>query len=349
MRIALTHNLKRSAVEAEAEFDTPETIDALLELLERLGHAVVPIEVSGPVAMLVELLADAAPDLVFNIAEGSAGRAREAFYPALFEQLGLPFTGSDAAALVLAQDKALAKRLLSAVAGVLTPRARLLGGPLATAADRNRRPDLRGLRCPVIIKPNNEGSSKGITQESVVEEPDRVERAAADALRRYPAGVLVEEYIDGTDVAVAWVEGLSPATGGVLAPATYRYESRGRHRIYELALKRTGRGLVEAVVPALLDPEVIARLVDITRRIVAELGISGYGRADFRVTPAGDIYFLEMNPLPSLAPGPDSELYRAAELIGRSPADVLACIVGAAARPGRRAPAGDRSAGYGRT
>jgi D-alanine-D-alanine ligase-like ATP-grasp enzyme len=59
------------------------------------------------------------------------------------------------------------------------------------------------------------------------------------------------------------------------------------------------------------------------------LGVAGYGRADFRVTEDGHVFFLEMNPLPTLDPD-DRELYAAAATRGTSPRDLLAAIVAAA-------------------
>ena len=94
MRIAFTHNLQLSTSEEEAEFDTPETIEAIGAALAKGGHEVVEIEVSGPASHLASRLEAFSPDLIFNTAEGRRGRAREAFYPALFEELGYAYTGS---------------------------------------------------------------------------------------------------------------------------------------------------------------------------------------------------------------------------------------------------------------
>ncbi|HZY03787.1 MAG TPA: D-alanine--D-alanine ligase, partial [Anaeromyxobacteraceae bacterium] len=155
MRIALTHNLRLSDAEEEAEFDTPETVEALAGAIERLGHRVERIEVSGPASRTVARLEAFGPDLIFNTAEGRRGRFREAFFPALFDELGMPYTGSDAYALSLSLDKQLTKLVL-AQHGVPTPRWQFLEGP------RQLKPT--ALRLPVIVKPNFEGSSKGITQ-----------------------------------------------------------------------------------------------------------------------------------------------------------------------------------------
>src|SRR5215470_8361822 len=125
MRIALTHNLRVTDSEEEAEFDPPETIAAIERGLSSAGHRVEPIDVTGPASLLVTRLEAFAPDMVFNLAEGHRGKTRRAFYPALFEELGLPSTGSDAYTLCVTLDKALTKKLVAGY-GVPTPRGRLI-------------------------------------------------------------------------------------------------------------------------------------------------------------------------------------------------------------------------------
>src|SRR5512139_3165430 len=186
MRLALTHNLRLSDSEEEAEFDTRETVDALAAAIERLGHRVERIEVSGPASRTVARLEAYGPDLIFNTAEGRRGRFREAFFPALFDELGFPYTGSDAYALAVTLDKQLTKLILREE-NVRTPGWQFIEKPSELKAEE--------FRFPVIVKPNFEGSSKGITQDSVAENVDELRAKAAVALARYPAGVLVEEFI----------------------------------------------------------------------------------------------------------------------------------------------------------
>src|SRR5678810_580987 len=88
--------------------------------VERLGHRVERFEVSGPASRTVARLEAYSPDLIFNTAEGRRGRFREAFYPALFDELGLPYTGSDAYALAVTLDKQLTKLILKEH-GIRTP------------------------------------------------------------------------------------------------------------------------------------------------------------------------------------------------------------------------------------
>jgi D-alanine-D-alanine ligase len=313
MRIALTFNLRRSLREEEAEFDSEETIAMLTGILAGLGHQVDAVEVSCSIEELVDRLRLCAPDLVFNLAEGRRGAFREAFYPALFEELGLAHTGSSASVLALCLDKALAKRVVGA-AGVLAPRGQLV----------RHLSELSSIEPPVIVKPNFEGSSKGITQASVVVEREALRTTVEELLARYPAGVLIEEFVDGMDVSVGWIAGL-----GVLTPIGYAYEPTGPHRILDLSLKQGPPERVRMEIPAALDGRTRGTLARAAARAFDVLGVRGYGRADFRVTRGGAVRFLEMNPLPSLAAS-DPELYASVARLGRSPSDLLASIVGAA-------------------
>jgi D-alanine-D-alanine ligase len=312
VKIAITFNEKRTSDETHAEFDSRDSIAVIARMVAGLGHTVVPIDVTGSVGRLIAELERVAPDLVFNFAEGERGAFREAFYPALFEQLGIPHTGSSASALSVCMDKALAKRVVAG-ARVRVPRGQLV---------RSAREIVTPPAWPVIVKPNLEGSSKGITADSVIRDPARLAGAVGAALARYPGGVLVEEMIAGVDVGVGWVEGV-----GLLPPIAYHCGD-DPHAIYDFALKHAHPELVDVRIPAPLSELVSARLAAAAQRAFTALGVEGYGRVDFRITPEGEVVFLEMNPLPSLtlAAGHD-ELYVAAAARGFSPRELLAAIL----------------------
>jgi D-alanine-D-alanine ligase len=320
MRIALTHNLRLSDSEEEAEFDTRETVDALAAALERLGHRLERIEVSGPASRTVARLEAFGPDLIFNTAEGRRGRFREAFFPALFDELGMPYTGSDAYALALTLDKQLTKLVL-AQHGVPTPRWQYVEEP----------PQLQvnALRYPVIVKPNFEGSSKGITQDSVVEDPVRLHEVVADALSRYPAGLLVEEYIVGRDVTVPFLEAAAPERGGVLQPVEYVIDEAAapgrKYAIYDYELKTKLDRLVQVRAPARAKRNQLERIHQLCRTVYRVLGIRDLGRVDLRLADDGAIYFLEINALPSLEPG--AGIYAAAALEGLHADAVLGAVI----------------------
>ena len=325
MRIALTYNLRLSDSEEEAEFDTQQTVDALAGAIDRLGHRLERFEVSGPASRTVARLEAYSPDLIFNTAEGRRGRFREAFYPALFDELGFPYTGSDAYALAVTLDKQLTKLILRDH-DVRTP-----GWQYIEKLDELR---ASALRFPVIVKPNFEGSSKGITQESVAETVAELEEKAAYALERYPAGILVEEYISGRDLTVPYLAAVENEYDGVLAPVEYVVDPalarQRRYAIYDYALKTSEDRAVRVKAPAAIPPAIVDELRR-TAQIVNQLtDCRDLGRIDFRLSDAGVPYFLEINALPSLEPG--AGIYAAAALEGLHFDAVIGSVIQAAAR-----------------
>ncbi len=325
MRIALTHNLRLSDSEEEAEFDTEETVNALAAAIERLGHRVEKMEVSGPASRTVARLEAFSPDLIFNTAEGRRGRFREAFFPALFEELGFPYTGSDAYALAVTLDKQLSKLVLREL-GVRTPGWQFVEKVSELKADE--------LHFPVIVKPNFEGSSKGITQDSVAETVDELRRKVIKALEKYPAGVLVEEFIVGRDLTVPFLEAVDNDFDGVLSPVEYVIDpsiAKGRrYSIYDYELKTTRDKAVSVRAPAVLDEDMSERIRKMARTVIKKLDCKDLGRVDFRLSDAGVPYFLEINALPSLEQG--AGIYAAAALEGLHFDGVIDAVIQNAAK-----------------
>ncbi|MFT3709279.1 MAG: ATP-grasp domain-containing protein [Archangium sp.] len=325
MRIALTHNLRLSDAEEEAEFDTEETVNALAAGIERLGHRVEKFEVSGPASRTVARLEAFSPDLIFNTAEGRRGRFREAFYPALFEELGFPYTGSDAYALAVTLDKQLTKLILREE-NVRTPGWQFIEKPSELKAEE--------LHFPVIVKPNFEGSSKGITQESVAENVDDLKKKVSQALEKYPAGVLVEEFIVGRDLTVPFLEAVDNEFDGVLSPVEYVVDAaqakKRKYAIYDYELKTIADDAVTVRAPAKINEDMSERIRKMARTVIKKLDCKDLGRVDFRLSDAGVPYFLEINALPSLQPG--AGIYAAAELEGLHFDGVLDAVIQNAAK-----------------
>ena len=323
MRIALTYNLKLSDAEDEAEFDTLETVNSVAEAIERMGHRVERFEVSGPASRTVARLEAYSPDLIFNTAEGRRGRYREAFYPALFEGLGIAYTGSDPYALSVTLDKQLSKLILRD-RGIRTPRWQFV--------ERLSSFDPGELHFPVIVKPNFEGSSKGITQASIAETVEEARVKVVSALAHYPDGVLVEEYISGRDLAVPLLAALDNDHGGVLAPVEYVIDPKlregRRYSIYDYELKSQRAAKTRA--PAELPEAISEELRRTAQKVFKALDCRDLGRIDFRLSDAGIPYFLEVDALPTLEAG--SSLYAAAALEGLKEDEVIASIISGAAR-----------------
>jgi D-alanine--D-alanine ligase len=325
VRIALTYNLKLSDSEEEAEFDSQETVNTLAAAIERLGHRLERFEVSGPASRTVSRLEAYSPDLIFNIAEGRRGRFREAFYPALFEELGFAYTGSDAYALAITLDKQLTKLVLSKH-GIRTPGWQFVEHLNELKAEE--------LRFPVIIKPNFEGSSKGITQDSVAETVEQAREKVAQALARYPNGILVEEFIRGTDITVPYLSAVQNDHDGVLSPVSYDVDPAAiagrKYDIYDYELKTKKESAVKVRAPALLPAKMVEELRTVSKKILYVLDCRDLGRIDFRLSDAGVPYFLEVNALPSLEPG--AGIYASAALEGVHLDGVVNAVIQSAAR-----------------
>src|SRR6478735_1265363 len=349
MRIAFTHNLRLSDSEDEAEFDSAATVDAIAAGLRAGGHEVEKVEVTGPASRLAERIESFSPDLIFNTAEGRRGRAREAFYPALFDELGFAYTGSDAYVLTVTLDKWLTKMVL-AQKGIDTPRARLV---TPDEYKRLKDPGTLGLALPVIVKPNYEGSSKGIGDDVVVRDARVLGEVLQQALRDYPTGVLVEEFVAGTDVTVPFLEGRGDE--GVLLPVDYLVDpqARSRFNLYDYRLKSADASKVSVRCPPDLPRDVVSRLRAISKQAARALGIRDLGRVDFRVGEDGRLYLLEVNALPSLERG--ASLYAAAAREGLDYGETVHAVVESAAlrqglvvKPGarRRRPADPLRIGF---
>ena len=219
-------------------------------------------------------------DLVFLALHGGAGE--DGTIQALLDLAGKPYTGSGLRASAVAMDKDLSKRLF-VQAGVPTPAWRLYrrrdgDRPDAAAVDA-----VGGL--PVIVKPNDEGSTFGL---SVVEEPGGLD-AAFDEAMRWSNEVLLEQFIPGRELTVA-------VLGDVALPIV---EIRPKSGLYDYESKYTA-GRSEYFCPADLPADVARRVQEDAVRACRALDTAGVARADFRLPPDGPASCLEVNTIPGM-------------------------------------------------
>ena len=293
MVIGMTYDLKTEYVfkegdpkDANAEFDHPDTVQVIQESIEAMGHRVVRIGGAEQVLRKWDSLSEV--DLVFNIAEGFSGRNREAQVPVLLEMRGVPFSGSDGLTQALTLDKLMTKKVLVSE-GIPTPRffeVARLGDPLP-----------QDMTFPLIVKPRFEGSSKGLTESSMVRSPDALREQARWVIETYRQPALVEEFIRGSEFTVAVIGNESPEVYPVV-----RIQIDGRNELGDLfyTFSRIASG-AKYVVPAGIDPWLEGRLQDLALRTFRAVDCRDFGRVDFRVDEGGHPYVLEINPLPSLS------------------------------------------------
>jgi D-alanine-D-alanine ligase len=309
MKIAFVYNLKRDKSLEQAEFDTPETVEAIRKALQSAGHAVQEIEMPSAdrLSEWMRALSDAKPDIVFNTAEGYFGLGRESLGPTFFEQLQLPYVGSGPYGCFLTLDKFLTKQMVAS-----------RGVPVIEGYFVNSAEDLQTVASdvvyPVFVKPNYEGSSKGITARSVCRDSDSFLQYASECLKQFPLGILVERFVLGRDVAVPYIAGLGES--GVLEPLEYVLSQKQGFgdNVYDYELKNFNDDAVSVRCPADIEKSTRTQLVEMMKRIVPVTGAVDFARADFRVTPEGEVYFLELNALPSLQPG--AGVFEATKVLG---------------------------------
>jgi len=300
MKVALLFNEKPALADADLpddtyeEYDDPATVCHIAAALRRLGVAVEPVPADRRLPARLE---EGRFDFAFNIAEGPitldgrARRCREALPAAVCELLGVPFTGSDALTLALTLDKDLARRVVSPEVPV---------APGVLLEDEPWTDLLSGLRFPVIVKPNDEGSSKGIRCDSLAMDGGAATAVARRLRESYRCPLLVEEFLPGAEVTVA-LAGNPPQVRLVgmmeIAPA-----SDGGPFVYSLEVKRDFRRRVAYHIPPRLDARLTATLERYAREAYRLLGCRDIARMDFRLDASGQPCFMECNPLPGLNP-----------------------------------------------
>ena len=294
MKIGLTFNLKEDLGcdnEFHEEFDSEETIEAISKVFKDLGHQVVRL---GASIKTVDLIKKNKIDFVFNIAEGYNGRSRESQIPSLLEMLKIPYSGSDPVTLGLALDKVLAKKIMKA-GGIPTPKYNVIDN-----LEEVKVSDL-GLKYPLITKPAWEGSSKGIYNDSKVENFHELERSLIFLFDKYPNHPLViEEYIKGKEITVGVIGNNNPSILGMMEIGLkndFSYDF-----FYSLEIKRDWERLVGYKVPPDIEDSVKDKLSMYSLLTFREFGCRDIARVDFRISEENEIFVLEINPLPGLSP-----------------------------------------------
>jgi D-alanine-D-alanine ligase len=237
---------------------------AIANGLRKAGYHVTEIDVTSP-----DFTVPAGIEAVFIALHGTFGE--DGGVQARLTELDLPYVGTDVEASLRSFDKLLTEICLRK-AGVPVPESETL-----------RRGDKRTLPLPVAVKPPRQGSSVGC--HLVFQESEWV--PARDDAFKYDDEVLVQQFIPGREFTVGIVDGeVLPIVEIVTAAGWYDYTAK-----YKVDTTRY-------VIPAELDAETAARMQAATKKTFEALGARGFGRVDFRMTPEGDQFVLELNTIP---------------------------------------------------
>lgn len=293
MIVGLTYDLKAAGgvpagepADAYAEFDAPGTVEVIADAIRAAGHDVLLL---GNFRQVLASLDTLRADLVFNMAEGVGGRNRESQIPLLLEARGIPCVGADALSLGVSLDKVVAKQVFVAE-GIPTPRWFVVRDAAALTASP--------LPFPLIVKPRHEGSSKSLSEQSLVRSLDALKTQADWLIRTYRQPALVEEFIAGTEFTVAIIGNEPPEALPVVQVQLDGTTELGD--LFYTFARITAPGLTY-LCPAKIPPALEQTLRVLAVRAYQAIECRDFGRVDFRVDRQGRPYVLEINPLPSLS------------------------------------------------
>ena len=330
MKVGITYDLREDYLaqgygeEATAEFDRPDTIEAIEQALTDLGFQAERI---GNIRDLNRrLVADDRWDLIFNIAEGLSGFAREAQVPAILDAYDIPYTFSDPMVLALTLHKGMTKRVV-----------RDLGLPTPGFVVVEDESEIAGvdLAYPLFAKPVAEGTGKGIDAASKISSREDLERVCRRLLSRFQQPVILEAFLSGREFTVGVTgTGRDAVSIGVMEVVLLDQAERAG---YSYANKKNYE---EVVTYRLADDGAARQAKQVALAAWRGLGGRDGGRVDLRADADGIPNFLEVNPLPGLHPV-HSDLPILARLGGMDYGDLIGRIMASALK---RLPEGRRAA-----
>lgn len=296
------------------DFVSLHTVSEIAKAIERCGHEIGYI---GNAHKLKELLNEPIfpYDLIFNIAEGFGSRNREAMVPCLAELYNIPCTASDAYGMTVNLNKYHTKILVESQ-GIPTPKSVYF-----KELDQKVLDSINAIGYPIVLKPNSEGGSMGLSL--IYSEKELIEQSRY-LIEKFSFDLLVEEYIEGTEITVPVIG--NGESSWALGVVTILNEDGTDISLYDNSLK------FEDNVINTLDfkytDAVKRKLLEYSVNIHRFFDLHDYSRMDFRIRPDGSIYFLEINAMPSLCR--DCSFEQCGNAMGLEYHEVIGMIIEAA-------------------
>lgn len=309
MNLAICFNVKHTqpskniSAQKEADYDSPDTINGIAKALSAGGHNIIRIEADQK-AYLEFLNNRENIKIVFNIAEGLYGEAREAQIPSIFEMLKIPYTHSGPLCQSISLDKRMTKIVLSHF-GIPTPKFQLI-----TKRSERINPDLK---FPLIVKPNSEGSSIGIFNENLVYDDLKLTERIEWLLHQFKEPVLIEEYIDGREFTVSVLGNKPPhilpiveQNFAIFPENMPHFASFEAKWLFEDELPDPHEAYF---CPAEISKNLKEKIEEISLQVFKILDCKDVVRIDFRVDKNENVFFIELNTLPGMDPDPQHISY----------------------------------------
>jgi len=292
MMVGLTYDLREEYLkegygeEETAEFDRPDTISAIEVALQTMGYGT--DRIGGVRSLVRRLAAGERWELVFNIAEGLTGYAREAQVPSLLEIYGIPYTFSDPLVLSLTLHKGMTKHVVRGL-GLPTPEFRVV----------ENEADLEGLALPfpLFAKPVAEGTGKGITPSSKIHSGAELRRECRRLWERFKQPALVERFLPGKEFTVGIIG--TGREAEALGCMEVILKDEAERDVYSYTNKEESEERVEYQLAK--DPTA-EKAMAIALAVWRGLDCRDAGRVDLRCDEGGNPMFMEINPLAGLHP-----------------------------------------------
>ena len=237
--------------------------------LKNLGHTTKSIVVGDDLSKLITDLKRFKPDVVFNALHGKGGE--DGCIQGLLNWMKIPYTHSGVLASSMGMDKEKTRKVAQQA------KVPVAKGGLKTKSE------FKKMKLPLVVKPNDEGSSIGVSL--VLKESDRKKV-------KWPKDkkLLVEEYIPGRELSVAVLNGKALGTLE-LKPKKGWYDFKNKYQA----------GAVQHLIPAPVSPAIEKKLCRYAEKMHDSLGCRGVTRSDFRLDNSR-IVFLEINTNPGMTP-----------------------------------------------
>ena len=289
MKIGFTYDLRsqhkpdeNSPTDYYGEYESEETVAWIKKALTSLGHDVIQI---GNITALINFLAKGKRvDLVFNMAEGRYGRARESQVPGVLEAYKIPYTFSDPLSLAICLDKGLTKDILNS-AQIATAEYQVLAPNVAIKTT---------IQYPLFLKPVYEGASKGIDENAIITSEKELIARVNWLWGNYQQPVLLEKYLSGREFTV----GVLGTGKDAYVVGMMEISLKEKREIYGFFEKENYKKLTSYNFD--IESPLKEKLAEIATASWRVLQCRDAGRVDIRLDEKGIPHILEINTLPGL-------------------------------------------------
>ncbi len=244
-------------------------------------------------------------DLVFNLCNGIRGDARLSQLPAVLEYAGIPYTGSSPLGHGLAYNKIYSCRIFKE-SGVLTPN-------FIYVYDIKEIENVN-INYPVLVKPKDEGSSRGIHENSLVFNKEELIQRIQKDLEIYNPPMMINEFIEGREFTVGVLGNNDNIDVLPILEVDFSNLPDHLNNIYSFEVKVHYGDKTLFHVPARLKEETKKKIENTAVKAYKALEMRDYARVDIRLKD-GIPYVLEINSLPGLMKG-HSDITKMAEAAG---------------------------------